>query len=75
MNSLEIVQKLEEVQDSVDRLALVVVAVTLCRSDPKNLGEMLTPLLNEIANNRRFSSNKRVQVHEARNKFKFAPKN
>lgn len=75
MSDLEVIDKLGEVRDSVDRLALVVVTVALCRSDPESLMEMLTPLLNEITNNRRFSSNKRVWVYQARDGFKSTPKN
>lgn len=70
MNDREVIQKLEEIRDAVDRLALVLLTATMHQKGVDKVVELVTPLLNEITLNRRFSSDKQVREHEAASAYK-----
>lgn len=75
MSDTEVHNALNEVRDAVDRLSLIVFAAVLCRKDVSKVVKSVTPLLNEIAINRRFSSDKHVRAHEVASASEFNPNN
>lgn len=63
MSDAEIIDKLGEVCDAIDRLTLVVCLMADYKDTPDAVAEVASPLMGEVVTNRSFSANKRIRVN------------